>query len=79
VSAPIPRFNFWKVITTDDPAEQWLTKRELAEHLSVSVRSIEYAMADGMPHAIIFGRPRFRRSEVEPWLERTGRLTRGTR
>jgi hypothetical protein len=65
------------VIATDDTAEPWLSKQQLAKHLSVSVRSIELAVADGMPHARIFGRPKFKVSEVEPWLARTGRLTRG--
>jgi hypothetical protein len=54
----------------------WLDKRGLAEHLSCSVRSIEAAAAQGMPHAIIFGRVKFRVDEVEAWLEQTGRLKR---
>lgn len=56
--------------------EPWLDKRQLAERLSCSTRSIEFAVAAGMPHAIIFGRAKFRLSEVEPWLEETGRLVR---
>jgi hypothetical protein len=61
---------------TGQPAEPWLTKRELAEHLKCSVRSIETALAEGMPHAVIFGRVKFRASEVEPWLEDHGHLRR---
>ena len=58
----------------------WLDKRGLAEHLACSVRSIEFAVADGMPHAVIFGRVKFQVPEVEAWLEQTGRLERrGTR
>ena len=56
--------------------EPWLDKRALAAHLSCSVRSIQTALADGMPHAVIFGRVKFRVSEVEPWLEAHGHLTR---
>ena len=56
--------------------EPWLDKRALAEHLSCSIRSIQTALADGMPHAIIFGRVKFRVSEVEPWLEDQGHLVR---
>jgi hypothetical protein len=56
--------------------EPWLDKRRLAAHLSCSVRSVESALAEGCPHAVIFGRPKFRVSEVEPWLERTGHLER---
>ena len=55
--------------------EPWLDKRGLAEHLSCSVRSIQTALAEGMPHAIIFGRVKFRVSEVEPWLEARGHLS----
>ena len=50
-------------------SEPWLDKRGLADHLACSVRSIETALAEGMPHAVIFGRPKFQVSEVEPWLE----------
>ena len=56
--------------------EPWLDKRALAAHLSCSVRSIEFAVAEGMPHAIIFGRVKFQASEVEAWLAQTGRLQR---
>ena len=57
-------------------SEPWLDKRGLAAHLGCSVRSIEYAVRDGMPSAVIFGRVKFRASEVERWLEQTGRLER---
>ena len=56
--------------------EPWLDKRALAAHLACSIRSIQTALADGMPHAVIFGRVKFRVSEVEPWLEANGHLTR---
>jgi hypothetical protein len=56
--------------------EPWLDKRRLADHLCCSVRSVETAQAEGMPHAVIFGRPKYRVSEVEPWLEEHGYLTR---
>jgi hypothetical protein len=49
--------------------EPWLDKRGLADHLACSVRSIQTALTEGMPHAVIFGRCKFRVSEVEPWLE----------
>jgi hypothetical protein len=57
-------------------SEPWLDKRALAQHLSCSIRSIQIALADGMPHAVIFGRCKFRVSEVEPWLEAAGYLVR---
>lgn len=55
-------------------SEPWLDKRALAQHLSCSIRSIQTALAQGMPHATIFGRVKFRVSEVEPWLEAHGYL-----
>jgi hypothetical protein len=58
------------------PIESWLDKRGLATYLQCSIRSIENAVSDGLPHAIIFGRAKFRASEVEAWLETTGRLER---
>ena len=57
-------------------SEPWLDKRRLADHYSCSVRSIENALAEGMPHARIFGRPKFKVTEVEPWLEAHGYLER---
>ena len=59
-----------------EPQLGWLDKRGLADYLACSVRSIETALAAGMPHAVIFGRVKFRPAEVEAWLERTGRLKR---
>ena len=56
--------------------DPWLDKRALAEHFSCSVRSIEQALAEGMPHARIFGRPKFQIPDVEAWLEQAGHLER---
>jgi hypothetical protein len=56
--------------------EPWLDKRTLAEHLACSVRSIETAIAAGMPHAVIFGRVKFQVAEAEAWLEQRGHLQR---
>jgi hypothetical protein len=56
--------------------ERWLDKRAIAGHFGCSVRKIEQAMHDGLPHAVIFGRPKFQATDVEQWLERTGRLER---
>ena len=54
--------------------DPWLDKRGLAEHLACSVRSVETALAEGMPHAVIFGRVKFQVATVEPWLEQRGYL-----
>jgi hypothetical protein len=51
-------------------------KRTLAAYLSCSVRSLNTLVAEGMPHAILVGKVKFRVSEVEAWLEASGRLER---
>lgn len=56
--------------------EPWLDKAGVAAHFGCCTKSIDLAVRDGMPHAVIFGRRKFRVSEVEAWLENTGRLER---
>ena len=51
-------------MTTESP-ERWLDKKGIAEHLSCSSRSIEVAIVDGLPYTEIFGRKKFKASEVE--------------
>jgi hypothetical protein len=58
--------------------EPWLAKAQLAEYLACSERWIEEKMAEGMPHAKIAGRIKFKVSEVEPWLEEKGYMERVT-
>jgi hypothetical protein len=55
-------------------SEPWLDRKKLAEWYSCSVRSIELALAEGMPHAVAFGRVKFQISKVEPWLVAHGYL-----
>lgn len=57
-------------------AEPLVTKQQLAEHLSVSVRSIERWQHEGLPVKRLWTRRedgrapiRYRISEVEAWLE----------
>ncbi len=54
--------------------EGWLDKRAAAQFWACSTRSIELAITEGMPHAIIFGRVKVRPSEAEPWLVEHGYL-----
>jgi hypothetical protein len=54
------------------PVEPWMDRKKLAEHYSTSVRSIDYAMKEGLPYKVLFGRAKFRVSEVEEWLEARG-------
>jgi hypothetical protein len=56
--------------------EPWLNKKGLEEYLACSERWIEGRMAEGMPHAKIAGRIKFKTSEVEPWLEENGHMER---
>jgi excisionase family DNA binding protein len=55
--------------------EPWLCKRDLAAYLGFSVRWVELQMQAGMPHKRIGGRVRFRRSDVEAWLDNRARRT----
>lgn len=56
--------------------EPWLDKKALGEHLGCKVRWIEYRMAEGLPHAMIAGRVKFRASEAEVWLAEHGHIER---
>jgi hypothetical protein len=57
--------------------EPFLDRKKLADHYSCSVRSIELALSEGMPHKIGFGRVKFQVSKVEPWLREHGYLREG--
>ena len=64
-------------MTTELPTlERWLDRQGLARHFVCSLPMIDSAIRDGMPYTEIFGRKKFRASEVESWLEATGRLVR---
>lgn len=54
--------------------ELWLSKRDLAATLGVSVRWIEQRMTEGLPHREIAGKRVFQLSAVECWLSRRGHL-----
>lgn len=56
--------------------ERWKTKAEIAEFFGVSLRTIQYWTAQGMPNAMIGGRRKYRETECEPWAERAGHLRR---
>jgi hypothetical protein len=60
-----------KVLQLNLAAEQLLTKRQLAQHLSRSTRWVELRVREGMPSEAPTARypqRRFRLSEVEAWL-----------
>jgi phage terminase Nu1 subunit (DNA packaging protein) len=57
--------------------EPWRSRVELAEHLGISVRTIDRLVGEGMPCLAVGqagspGHKRFRVSEVERWLEERG-------
>lgn len=52
---------------TDTP-ERWVTKQQLAEHLQVTRRWIEYQQQRGLPHLRLGSINRYRVREVEVWL-----------
>lgn len=54
--------------------DRWLDKTGISEHYSCSIRWIERRMEEGLPHAHIAGRAKFRVSEVEPWLQEHGHI-----
>jgi hypothetical protein len=48
--------------------ERWVTKQQLAGHLGVTARWIEYQQRLGLPYLRMGGMNRYRVSEVEVWL-----------
>ncbi len=48
--------------------ERWVTKQQLAAHLGVTPRWIEYQQRLGLPYLRMGGMNRYRVSEVEAWL-----------
>jgi hypothetical protein len=48
--------------------EDWLTKRELAAHLKMTTRWIEYQQRLGLPVLRLGAANRYKVSEVEAWL-----------
>jgi|GEM_PF-2888447 len=56
------------VTATVEGREKWVTKQQLALHLSVTPRWIVAQQALGLPHMHMRGINRYRVSEVEAWL-----------
>ena len=48
--------------------EVWLTTAEIADYLGFSTKWVTRRVAEGMPHARMGARLRFKISQVEPWL-----------
>jgi hypothetical protein len=57
------------------PEEPYLDKAGIAYYLKVSTRTVELEMRDkGLPYVTLFGRSKFKASEVERWLVDSGRV-----
>ena len=56
--------------------EPWMTKQQLANHLSMSVRWIEMRVSEGMPVMHFGNRARFKVSQVENWISKQAKGTR---
>jgi excisionase family DNA binding protein len=48
--------------------EVWLTTAEIADYLGFSTKWVTRRVSEGMPHARMGARLRFKISQVEPWL-----------
>lgn len=64
------------VVDLHPTSSGWLDKRGIAEYFGCSIRSINRRMAEGMPHATIFGKTKFKADECEAWLEEHGLIER---
>lgn len=56
----------------DEREERWLSQEGLADHFSVSVRTVQNWRRAGMPHLMAGSHPRYRPSECEAWLRAGG-------
>jgi hypothetical protein len=55
--------------------EQWLTEKQLSEHLQVSVRHLVNLRAAGLPFVQLGSAVRYSLAEVEEYLRRNRRLS----
>jgi excisionase family DNA binding protein len=56
--------------------EPWMTKQQLANHLSMSKRWVEMRVREGMPMMHFGNRARFKASQVENWISKQAKGTR---
>lgn len=54
--------------------EPWLRQQDAATHLGVNVRTLRKWHASGLPVHRVQGVALYRRSELDAWVEITGRL-----
>ena len=53
---------------TTNNTERWVTKRELAFHLSISTRMVEKLQPQGLPFLSVGAANRYQVSAVTAWL-----------
>jgi hypothetical protein len=63
-----------RTLANDGTTVLWIPKKELARRLGVSVRWVDYRIAEGLPRREIGGRVVFRLPTVERWLRTHGLL-----
>ena len=68
--------NSTNAVSVAHELEPWMTKRQLADHLSMSVRWIEMRVHEGMPMMHFGNRARFKVSQVENWISKQAKGTR---
>ena len=59
--------------------ETWLSKKTIARHYNVSVRTVERWLYAGCPSRMLGGVRRMRLSEIELWLDQEGNAEGGQR
>lgn len=61
--------DLWQAFTA--PTPEIMTKAEVAKYLRCDVSKINRFMRTGMPHFTFGSTPRFRKAEIDRWLEST--------
>lgn len=64
--------NVIQLPTTRSTGEPWVSRKELAEHLGVCLKTVDNLVRAGMPSLKLGKSRRFRVSAVEGWLEHRG-------
>src|SRR5688500_18368749 len=54
------------------PIEPLVTKKTLCEHYQMALRTLDYAIALGLPVVPVGRNIRFKFSQVQPWFEKNG-------
>jgi excisionase family DNA binding protein len=69
-SARLAVDQFKEEIKAAPPVREIMTKAELADYLRCSVSKVNAYMREGLPFVTFGEHPRFRKSEIDRWLDR---------